>query len=788
MTCKDIRLPELLAPAGSLSHLKAALNAGADAVYIGGEKFGARAYAGNFSGQDIAEGLSYAHFYDKKVYLTVNTLMKEEEISDELYSFLSPFVKAGLHGVIVQDTGTASFIRRTFPELPVHASTQMTITNPYGARFAAKAGMTRVVPARELSIAEIEEIKKQSGLEVEVFIHGALCVCYSGQCLMSAMQGGRSGNRGQCAQPCRLPYAAYEKGRKISDEEKRYLLSPRDLCGLSYLPRLCEIGVDSLKIEGRMKNPVYVAGVTSIYRKYLDHLEEYTGQDGLLHPEEEDRNNLEELYCRTSFTDGYFDRHNGSVMMSLKSPKNTGHLLGHVREVRPGQISADFKEMISPGDLLVIRKKDGEEAILTVPKSIDQEFDKKKRTRRIVLKTADYRQIAPDSPIYRRRKEKLVQEIEEKYLKGEKKRRADLMVTLEKDRPALVRAVSGRHAVTLQGQVLSASMKRPLTREDIEKEFRKTGNVSFDTGKLEIRLGDSLFMPLSAIKSLRRETFCRLDAVCRQAEHVYDGEEKEIAALDTLNEVRTGFHLTVYNETQLKLCLSKPEITAISLPRDVFSERELNDYGQKIKDSGKESILILERVMRNTDREKDRKLLSGHFQTVMVHNINQLEYIFSEYPDLQVIAGPSLYQWNDQSRILLAGMYGCLAGMEAPMEFSAKELASWPKVIYNASDSQVSQDLLIYGRFPLMITASCIRASLDRCNHRSEQLTLSGDRGNRYPVTTHCRWCYNTIWSQDPERFSLKEVRELSGSYHRFRIDLFGLEPDEAEDVLRHYL
>ena len=206
MTKNKIRLPELLAPAGSFTHLKAAIKAGADAVYMGGQQFGARAYADNFTRENVLDALQYAHFYEKRLYLTVNTLMKEKEITGQLYDFLLPFYEAGLDGVIVQDLGAAAFIRRYFPEMEVHGSTQMTIVDVAGARAAARLGMNRIVPARELSLKEIRRIKEETGLEIEVFVHGALCYCYSGQCLLSSMYGGRSGNRGRCAQPCRLPY------------------------------------------------------------------------------------------------------------------------------------------------------------------------------------------------------------------------------------------------------------------------------------------------------------------------------------------------------------------------------------------------------------------------------------------------------------------------------------------------------------------------------------------------------------------------------------------------------
>ena len=260
---------ELLAPAGSYESLVAAVNAGADAVYIGGKKFSARAYADNPEEDILIKGIEYAHTFGVNVYMTVNTLLKESEIG-ELFDYIKTYYNAGVDAVIVQDLGVFEFIRKHFPKLSVHASTQMTITGSFGAIFLKNQGASRIVPAREISLEEIRDIDKKSDIEIECFVHGALCYSYSGQCLMSSMIGGRSGNRGRCAQTCRLPYDVYEGNKKLNKADERNLLSCKDLCSLDILPDLIEAGIDSLKIEGRMKAPRYTAGVVSIWRKYLD--------------------------------------------------------------------------------------------------------------------------------------------------------------------------------------------------------------------------------------------------------------------------------------------------------------------------------------------------------------------------------------------------------------------------------------------------------------------------------------------------------------------------------------
>lgn len=306
---------ELLAPAGSYESMAAAFMAGADAVYIGGSRFGARAYADNPDEELLLKAIDYAHLHGGRLYMTVNTLVKEEELG-ELYEFLYPYYVRGVDAVIVQDMGVFLYIREHFPELPVHVSTQMTVTGAYGAKLLEALGAQRIVTARELSLGEIRRIHQESGVEIESFVHGALCYCYSGQCLFSSMVGGRSGNRGRCAQPCRLPYDVEKDGKQLTKGDNRYVLSLKDLCTLDLLPDLLEAGVYSLKIEGRMKSPRYTAGVVSIYRKYVDlYLER--GKEGY-QVDEKDKKLLLDLFDRGGFTEGYSKQHNGKDMIALR--------------------------------------------------------------------------------------------------------------------------------------------------------------------------------------------------------------------------------------------------------------------------------------------------------------------------------------------------------------------------------------------------------------------------------------------------------------------------------------
>ena len=303
---------ELLAPAGTYNAFIGALNAGADAFYLAGNRFGARAYADNFTDDELINVIDTAHLFGKKVYLTVNTLVKEKE-KDELVPFLAPLAEHSLDGVIVQDLGVLRIIKNNFPSLPIHASTQMSITGEYATRLLQSQGVSRIVPARELSLDEIKHIKDSTGIEIESFIHGAMCYSYSGMCLFSSILGGRSGNRGRCAQPCRLEYS-------LPGDNKVYPLSMKDMCTVSMIDQLIESGIDSFKIEGRMKKPEYAAGVTSVYRKYLDRYYE-----GLFtEVSDEDLKFLNNLYIRAQRSDGYYHKHNGKDMITLSKPGYSG--------------------------------------------------------------------------------------------------------------------------------------------------------------------------------------------------------------------------------------------------------------------------------------------------------------------------------------------------------------------------------------------------------------------------------------------------------------------------------
>ena len=368
---------ELLAPAGNLEIFKGVIESGADAVYVGGSMFGARAYANNFTEEELLEAIDFAHLRGVKVYLTVNTLIKNSEFS-KLYDYLLPYYKRGLDAVIVQDIGVVKAIHEYFPSLEIHTSTQMTVTGADGVRFLSQFGVTRVVMAREVSLAEMKRIHEETGMELEAFVHGALCYSYSGQCLFSSILGGRSGNRGRCAQPCRLPYT-------VEGKKDEYILSLKDMCGIKALDKLHDAGVYSLKIEGRMKQLEYACGVVKYYRSYIDSMKPVTDAD---------YDRIKALGNRCGFTDRYYFDHNGSDMVTYVKPnfvsnaaepspeKRKLSIEGELvlREGEPGSLTVKrgdvtYKASIEPVSAALKAPLDKKAAIDRINKTGDTDFE-----------------------------------------------------------------------------------------------------------------------------------------------------------------------------------------------------------------------------------------------------------------------------------------------------------------------------------------------------------------------------------------------------------------------------
>ena len=452
---------EILSPAGSYESLKAAIAAGADAVYIGGSRFGARAFADNLQEDKLLEAIDYVHLHGRKIYLTVNTLLKEKELQEELYEYLLPYYRQGLDAVIVQDIGVLQFVKEHFPDLPIHASTQMTITNVLGAKMLEELGVERVVTARELQIDEVAEINRQTNVEIESFVHGALCYCYSGQCLYSSLIGGRSGNRGQCAQPCRLPY------KVGNDKDTQYIMSLKDMCTLEYIPELVEAGIYSFKIEGRMKKPEYVALVTAMYRKYLDiYLKK--GKKGF-RVEPKDREMLMDLYNRGGSHGGYYHTKNGREMLSLTRPNHAG--------VPALQVIKSNGKNVSVKALVDIHKGD----VIELPNGAENYTfsDDVKTGQNVNIITHKKQLFQKDKILNRTRNEHLITVIHENIIKNDIKEKINGKLILSSTDFAKMTVSYGDIIVEVTGDIAQEAINQPMDATRIEKQMRKTGNTPF---------------------------------------------------------------------------------------------------------------------------------------------------------------------------------------------------------------------------------------------------------------------------------------------------------------------
>jgi putative protease len=506
-----VHLPvELLAPAGSPEAARAAVQNGADAIYLGGKQFSARQYAENFGDEELLEILRYCRIYGVKVYVTVNTLVHDEEL-DRALEYLHFLYNAGVDAVIMQDTGLMRCTAQLIPGLSIHASTQMTIHNSEGILFLEEMGVQRVVLARELSLEDIRRIKERTDMELEIFIHGALCISYSGQCLLSSMIGGRSGNRGRCAQPCRLAYSLQEINTPSSGGEKRYshLLSPKDLNLIEHLPGIIEAGVTGLKIEGRMKRPEYVAVVVRVYRQALDRYLE--NPDGY-HVQYREQQELAQVFNR-EFTPGYLFGNPGQALMSVDRPNNRGVYLGRVKKVKreTGNVVIRTEGDLNVGDVIEFWVTSGGRKEITVDRLFlgAEEVNHLSGGREAQIKVKTTKDIHPGDRVFKTYDVELMSAAKQSFTSPVKKRKIPLSIKVElhSGRPMVLTGKDDLdNHVSVSGDLLAEeAVKRPLTHDSIRRQLDRLGNTPFELIEVDYDLGDDVILPLSEINKCRRK-------------------------------------------------------------------------------------------------------------------------------------------------------------------------------------------------------------------------------------------------------------------------------------------
>ena len=500
---------ELLSPVGDFECLKAAVQNGADAVYFGANSFSARAFASNFDDNTLEKAINYAKIRGVKTNLTLNTLIKNNEMQEAI-DLASKAYKYGIDAIIVQDLGLAKYLIKNFPGLAVHASTQMSIHNLEGVHELEKLGFSRAVLSRELSIKEIDDICKNSNIEIEVFVHGALCISYSGQCLFSSMVGGRSGNRGKCAQPCRLPYELLENNSVI---DKGYLLSPRDLCGLEYLPHLVKAGVTCLKIEGRMKTPEYVATVTRIYRKYLDII--FSKKDYTI--DEKDKNDLLQVFNRGRFSSGHLGLEANNKLIYKEKSNNMGIYLGKISNFNnnKGHISFTTQSSLNIGDKICVENKKHETSIYTISELMINNKNIKQANSGDLIKIGRMKgNIFVGDKIFKLSDKTLSTSALNTLNSENKKINLNCKLIIKKDTPiSITISDSNNNEINVVSETIPVdAINSPITKERLISQLSKTNDTPFKFTNFDIDLDDGLYIPnISSINELRRQSLYQFE-------------------------------------------------------------------------------------------------------------------------------------------------------------------------------------------------------------------------------------------------------------------------------------
>ena len=790
---------ELLAPGGSIAGIKASLNAGADAVYTGGPLFGARAYADNPDMDELMDILDYCHLRGKKVYLTVNTLLKEAELKTRLYDYLRPFYEQGLDAVLVQDLGVLRFIRQEFPDLPVHASTQMSIAGVQGAKCMKDLGLTRIVPARELSLKEIRAIRDNVDIEIECFIHGALCYCYSGRCLMSSIIGGRSGNRGRCAQPCRLPYSV--SGEHHEKTDSLYALSLKDICVLHLLPELIESGICSFKIEGRMKRAEYAAGVSAVYRKYIS-LYEREGKAGY-RVETEDERMLMDLYNRGGFSEGYYKGEKGRFMMALARPNHAGTPAAKVTGAGKGSLAVKALEDLHPGDVLELRPgEDRREYTLNAGVRQGQSF---------TLRTPE--RLKSGSVIPRVKSEELLNALHRAYCETDSLPEVALSVTFKENTPVRFSASGfGGGTASAVGDAPQKAQKAPLRREDLEKTMRKTGGSGVKTGEISISMDEGLFMPVSALNKLRRDAVEALQQDVKQsfrrtAPDRSSTDEESVSTADaavvseagerkkTAGERRPAFQVSIADQTQLEAaiagfredgtCLHSVLLDSVMFLDETLisaekAKQSILGCRDRIRSAGIAAGLLLPPVWRYEIRKRffelfTDDLLSG-FDFFAATNADQTADFARFAKPMQ--SESSLYCWNSLAKEQLRELG--FSRFVLPAEETGSEMIS---------RGVAADDILtVYGYLPLMITSPCVQKNLFGCTHKPGLLRLKDRTGRELPVENRCGICTNIIYNALPTDLSKFSRQAGALKAGLLRVSFTLERPEQVSAVLSHTL
>jgi putative protease len=814
--------PELLAPAGGMEAFVAAVENGADAVYLGARAFSARGYASNFSEEELEEVIDYAHLRGVKVYVTVNTLLKEEEVENAL-KLLSWLRQIGTDAIIIQDLGLISLARKYLPDLPLHASTQMTLHNSEGVEFAKKLGIERVVLSRECSLEEIKQMREKTGTEIEVFIHGALCISYSGQCLLSSLIGGRSGNRGLCAQPCHKKYRLYCEGKLVKTTGS-YLLSPKDLNTTSGLGALIKAEIESFKIEGRMKRLEYVAGVVRIYRRLIDrYLENPEGYS----VSEEEQEALTQLFNR-GFTQGYFFENPRLELMSRESPQNRGIPAGTIigYDSHSKRIRVRLSLALSAGAGIMVES--AELSPEDKGKIISSMYTRKGQI--YSAQTGDIIEIPFDSKVqsgstvYRTYDKKLMDSLRKESESGDLRPKIPVFITATitlgkpikfeiKDRDS--------NAVTIESEyIVEKAKKQPTSKAQIEKQLSKLGNTLFEAAELHVSMEKDVFIPVGQLNELRTKAIEQLENLRisrwkrKPLENLQFFESGERIGQKTEEKTGKKAEETIQENTPMRPLLSV----------SVYSLEEL----EEALEGGADRIYFGEGLFRRPEiagqKESSVKRLEAVFEMAVAETQKVGKKIYFSTP--KVVKDSEMKSVEKTfSRVKELGADGALVSNLGTLGLAKAEnipfIADSPLNIFNSHTSAlllhegaqmvvISPELtleelksvalygpaecIVHGRLELMESEHCLTGGLlgdskGQCSApcRSGKFTLVDEKNYEFPLLMDYECRMHILNSRS--LCMLEYVPEiLESGISSLRVETLGMEsPDEIRRVTQAY-
>ena len=745
--------PELLSPVGNWDSLYAAVQNGCDAIYIGGKKFNARNRANNFSISELKDVIDYAHIRGVKVYITANILYKEEEVNQVL-GFIKKVYNYGADAIIVQDLGIAKLITDFFPDIELHASTQLSIHNLAGAKMLEKLGFSRVILARELSLEKIKYINDNTSLKVETFVHGALCISYSGQCLMSSLIGGRSGNRGRCAQPCRMPYTLIDRdtGEIIDDKfSKQHLLSPKDINTLELIPELIKAGIASFKIEGRLKRPEYTALVTKTYRKYI---EQYFHNRENYSVKQQDQQKLTQLFNRNGFIPSYYQGKEDLDLISYQRPKNWGIKVGKVSgyDQNTKKCYIEVEEKINPGDGIEIWTKQGENIGLTIS-------ELRYKNDQLAIINLD-RKVKEGALVYRTSDKQLLDSLAQSYQNPDTLKKIEVFGTITaKIDQELKLDLWDQDGYFITAQLDSkpeVAKNHPLTAEDLEEQISKLGSSPYSLEKLNFDIDSKLFIPISKLNQLRRKAVSKLNQARKKGETPQNRRDqfsaKNLRLKNTAQDNNNDPNLTITINDQNHL----ETVLKLGVDRVYCSIKNLNLTKLNLLLNNKQNTEIFIKLPRIED-EKEMENLELTIEKLEATNIDG--YLISQLgtinlvdrTDKSLVADFPLNTFNHHS-IKLWEKMGIKTVTLSP-ELSLKEMKKLTMM------KKPTTEIIVYGYLPMMISEYCPIGAVERkfdfsqsceakCSQRNYGLL---DRKEMVePIETDSDSCRSIIYNSQP--------------------------------------